>query len=160
MKQIDKLNRRLLCRDGPRLEMSSSIPIDHCVDRIGMDTCLNSTARFFGNASAVTVARVTDATLENFSANVRNGCSMASTSHQTVQSVHRMLCRSPVDQKNLTPASMNQEDRHGRNAMTGIWNITRPEEENDLSMTRYHDLESPKQFSRDMFRTMTCLEEC
>ncbi len=160
MKQIEKLNRRLLCRDGPKLEMSNSIPIDHCADRIGMATCSNSTARYFGNASAVTVACVTDAKLENFNVNVRNGCSMASTSHQTVQSVHRMLCRSPFDQRRPTPASMNQEDRHGRNAMTGIWNITRPEEENDLSMIRYHDLGSPKQFSRDMFRTMNCLEEC
>jgi hypothetical protein len=32
MKQIEKLDRRLLCRDGPRLEMSNSIPTDHCVE--------------------------------------------------------------------------------------------------------------------------------
>ena len=116
MKQIDKLNRRLLCRDGPKLEMSSSIRIDHCVERIEMDTCLNSIARFFGNASAVTVARVTDATLENFSANVRNGCSMASTSHQTVPSQHRMLCRKLYDQQRPTSVTAIQADHRGRNA--------------------------------------------
>lgn len=123
MKQIDKLNRRLLCRDGPRLEMSSSIPIDHCVDRIGMDTCLNSTARFFGNASAVTVARVTAVKLENFSVNVRNGCSMASTSHQTVQSVHRMLCRKRYDQHRPTTVTAIQADHRGRNATIDILTI-------------------------------------
>ena len=123
MKQIEKLDRRLLCRDGPKLETSNSIRIDHCVERIEMDTCLSSIARSCGNASAATAERVTDVKLENFSVNVRNGCSMASTSHQTVPSQHRMLCRKLFKQKQPDPVTANQADQRGRNVMTGTLTI-------------------------------------
>ena len=160
MKQIEKLDRRLLCRDGPKLEMSNSIPIDHCVDRTGMDTCLSFTARSCGNAFAATVAPVTDAKLEGFSVNARNGSSMASTSHQTVPSQHPMLCRKLYDQQRPTSVTANQADHRGKNAMTGIWNIKRPAGDKDPLMTRHRVLGSPKQFLTDTFRTTTCLEEC
>ncbi len=123
MKQFEKLDRRLKCRDGPKLETSNSIRIDHCVDRIEMDTYLNSIVRFCGNAFAATAVRVTDVKLENFSENVRNGCSMASTLHQTVPSQHRMLCRNPFKQKQPDPVTANQVDQRGRNVMTGTLTI-------------------------------------
>ena len=102
-----------------RPEMSSSIRIDHCVGRIETDMSLSSIARFCGNASAVTVARVTDAKLGSFSVNARNGCSMASTSHQTAPSRHRMLCRKRYDQQCPTTVTVIQADHHGRNATIG-----------------------------------------
>ena len=160
MKQIEKLYRRLLCRDGPKLEMSSSIRIDHCVERIETDTCLNSIVRSFGNAFAATAERVTDGKLENFSVNVRNGCSTASTSHQTVPSRHRMLCRKLYDQQRPTSVTPNQADHRGRNATIDIWNIKTPEGDKDQLMIRHRVLGSPKQFLTDTFQTTTCLEEC
>ncbi len=160
MKQIEKLDRRLLCRDGPKLETSNSIRIDHCVERIEMDTYLSSIVRSCGNAFAATVERVTDVKRESFSVNVRNGCSMASTSHQTVPSPHRMLCKTLCDQQRPTSVTPNQADHRGRNATIDIWNIKTPEGDKDRLMIRHRVWGSPKQFLTDTFQTTTCLEEC
>ena len=160
MKQFEKLNRRLLCRDGPRLEMSNSTQTGLCGNQTAMATSSSSIVRFFPNVSAETAGLAIAAKPERFSGNAKNDCSTASTAHQTVQSVHRMLCRKRFDRQRPRPVSMNPADRHGRNAMTGISNIRMPEGENDLSMIRHRVLASPKQFLRDIFPTTTCLEEC
>ena len=40
MKQIKHTERKLLCRDGPKLEMSNSTLTDHCESRTAMVTSL------------------------------------------------------------------------------------------------------------------------
>ena len=93
MKQIEKLDRRLLCRDGPKLETSNSIRIDHCVERIEMDTCLSSIARSCGNAFEETVEHETAAKRDESKRNVRNGCSTGSIQNRTEQSSKLTLRR-------------------------------------------------------------------
>ena len=159
MKQIEKLNRRLLCRDGPKLETCNCTPIVLCGSPIATATYSSSTVPFAANASEETVEHETAAKREESKENVRNGCSTGSIQNRTEQSSkltlrrHDQFCKWPRQER-------RPQVRHGRNVMTGTWNIIRPEEDNDLSMIRYHDLGSPKQFSKDMFWTMTCQGGC
>ena len=122
MKQIGKLDRRLLCREGPKLEVSNSTRTDHCGIRTEMVSCSNFFVRSFANASAETAELATAAKPEESSANARNDCLMVNTNHQTGRSLQHMLCRDRFCRKQLLH-QRSSWGRRGRNAMTGILTI-------------------------------------
>ena len=118
MKQTRNIERKLLCRDGPRLETSNFTRTDHCGNQTAMDTSLNSIVRSSANVSAETVALATDVKPAGFNGNVRNDCSTVTTNHPMGRSQQHMLCRNPFCQKPLLHQG-NPWGRHGRSAMTG-----------------------------------------
>ena len=122
MKQIKHIERKLLCRDGPRLEMSNSTRTDHCGSRTAMVTSLNSTVRSSANVFAETAVLANAVKPAGFNGNVRNGCSMATTSHLTERSPFCTLCNGQL-RRRLSLLRRNQRGRHGRSAMTGILTI-------------------------------------
>ncbi len=118
MKQTSYIERKLLCRDGPRLEMSNSTRTDHCGSRTAMVTSLNSIVRSSANVSAETVVLATDVKPAGFNGNVRNDCSTVTTNLPMGRSQLHMLCRNPFRRKPLLHQG-NPWGRHGRSAMTG-----------------------------------------
>ena len=122
MKQTNEIERKLLCRDGPRLEMSNSIRTDHCGSRTAMVTSLNSTVRSSANVFAETAVLATAVKPAGFNGNVRNACSTVTTSPRTERSPFCTLCNGQL-RRRLSLLWRNQVGQHGRSAMTGILTI-------------------------------------
>ena len=125
MKQIGSSERRVSCRDGPKLEISRSIPTDHCGKQTATVTSSSSIARSSANGSAETAVLATDAKLAGSSGNARNGYSTVSMSLPAEQSpphTFRLHCRSHSGQKQNVTVTCDTVP-HGRNAMTGTLSI-------------------------------------
>lgn len=122
MKQTRNIERKLLCRDGPRLETSNSTRTDHCGNQTAMVTSLNSIVRSSAKGSAETAVLAIAVKPAGFNGNVRNDCSTVITNHQTGQSPQTTLF-SGQNYRKWSLLLRNQQGRHGRSAMTGILTI-------------------------------------
>jgi hypothetical protein len=160
MKHIKHIERNLLCRDGPRLEMSNSIRTDRCGSRTAMVTSLNSIVRSSANAFVETAELATAVRPAGFNGNVRNDCSTVTTNHQMGRSLQHMLFSGQRHRKRRLLAQRKLQVHHGGNAMTDTWNTTELDDENALSTTRYRVLVSRKRFSRDTCLATICQEVC
>ena len=146
MNQFEKSNRRLLCRDGPKLEMSNCTRTDRCGNLTAMVTSSSSTARSLANASAETVEPATAAKPESSSGNVRNDCLTVSTWLPMVPSAQRMSFRNQFPLRVPRSVTASPKDQPGSSAMTGISNSVECECERIRSSILCRVWVSPKRF--------------
>ncbi len=122
MTKNDFTERKIPCREGPKLETYSCTPIVHCGSLIATATRSSSIARFDANASEETVEPETAAKQERSCGNVENGCSTECTWNRMGRSSNCMRRTPIVTRRRSLPTSTTQ-DHHGRNATKGTWSI-------------------------------------
>lgn len=160
MKQIKHIERKLLCRDGPKLEMCNSTRTEHYGSWTEMVTSSNFFVPSSANAFAETVGLAIAVRPARSSVNVRNDCSMVTTNRQTGRSLQHMLCSGQRHRKRPLLSQRKLQVQHGRNAMIDMWNTTDLDDENALLTTRYRVLVSPKRFLRVTCLATICKEVC
>lgn len=153
MTKNDFTERKIPCREGPKLETYSCTPIVLCGNLIATATCSNSTVLFYANALEETVEPETAAKQERSCENVENGCSTECTWNRTGRSLNPLRRHQKAFQRQPLPIP-SMQDHHGRNAMIDILSIRSHEDGNEQLTMQLRGSELRNRFLNATYRTM------